>query len=145
MTNVEEYVTSLDKSRQDVINRIRDVLKKNLPTGFHEEISYGMIGYVVPLSTYPKGYRDINTPLPYINLASQKNYISLYHMAMSGNSELHSWFVKEYEKLNIGKLDMGVGCIRFKNIDKIPYDLIGQLATKMTVDDMIKLYEESRK
>jgi len=143
---VKEYIDQLPEDRQKAIKKIRSIIKKNLPKGFKEQISYNMIGYVVPLKTYPDGYHcDPKLPLPFINLASQKNYIALYHMGVYANEKVYNWFVKEYPKHSSRKLDMGKSCIRFKKLEEIPYDLIAELMTKMTTEDWIKLYEKNIK
>ena len=141
---VQEYVESLAEDRQQAIQTLRKVISENLPQGFQEEISYGMIGYVVPLTTFPKGYRcNAKLPLPFINLASQKNFISVYHMGVYANKELLDWFTNEYPKHSKTKLDMGKGCIRFKNIKEIPFELIGELASKITVESWIEIAEST--
>jgi len=141
----EEYVASLPADRQEVIERIRATLQKHLPEGFDEQFTYGMIGYVVPLSYYPKGYHvNQEQPLPFINLASQKNHIALYHMGLYANEELMNWFTSAWKVQVPYKLDMGKSCIRFKKIDKIPFDLIAQLAEQMSVDEWVEQYEELR-
>lgn len=105
-----------------------------------------MIGYVVPHKIYPEGYHcNPELPLPFINLASQKNYISLYHMGLYADQKLLNWFIAEYEISGAGKLDMGKSCIRFKDTVDIPYPLIGKLCSKMSAENWIKLYEKSRK
>jgi len=143
---VEEYIAALPEERKPVIEKLRDVILSNLPEGYEEHVSYGMIGYVVPLSRYPKGYHaKKGEPLPLLSLASQKNYVALYHMGMYGKPELEEWFVKEYAKQVPTKLDMGKSCIRFKNPDHIPYDLIAELCQKLTVDEYVELYEASVK
>ncbi len=130
---VEEYVDNLPEDRQTAIKKLRKIILTNLPKGFYEEISYGMIGYVVPHAIYPKGYHcNTKLPLPFINVASQKNFIALYHMGIYANKELLDWFVGEYPKHVKRKLDMGKSCIRFKKIEEIPYDLIGELVSKIT-------------
>jgi uncharacterized protein YdhG (YjbR/CyaY superfamily) len=140
----QEYLNSLPEERKIAIEKLRKVIKLNLPEGFQEEISYGMLGYVVPHSIYPKGYHcKPNLPLPFINIASQKNFIALYHMGIYANPELLNWFVAEYSKLVQSKIDMGKSCIRFKKIEDIPYELIGELASKMTVSDWISIYENN--
>ncbi len=140
--NVQEYVENLASDRQQAIQTLRKVILENLPNGFHEEMSYGMIGYVVPLKTFPKGYRcNSKLPLPFINLASQKNFISMYHMGVYADKELLNWFTQEYPKYSKTKLDMGKGCIRFKNMKEIPFDFIGQLASKITVESWIETAE----
>jgi uncharacterized protein YdhG (YjbR/CyaY superfamily) len=137
----EEYIDKLPEERKEPIRKLRKVIRENLPEGFKETIGYGMIGYVVPHTIYPKGYQSTpHLPLPFINLASQKNYIAVYHMAMA-EKELLDWFTKEYALRSKTKLDMGKGCIRLKKIDQIPYDLFGELASKMTVKEWIDMYE----
>jgi hypothetical protein len=114
----------------------------NLPKGFEEQMSYGMLGYVVPHSIYPEGYHcNPKLPLPFMNIASQKNFIALYHMGIYAIPELLEWFTSEYPKHSSQKLDIGKSCIRFKKLDQIPFDLIAELAGKMTVEDWINCYE----
>ncbi len=142
----EEYVESLPEDRREAINKLRKVIRKNLPKGFVEEMSYGMIGYVVPHKLYPKGYHcDPKLPLPFLNIASQKNFIAVYHMGIYMNPKLLDWFTNEYPKHSKKKLDMGKSCLRFKKPDEIPFDLIGELASKMTVTEWIALYEKALK
>ena len=141
---VDEYIKDLPEDRKEVIEKIRKVILDNLPKGFEETISYGMLGYVVPHSIYPKGYHcNTNLPLPFINIASQKNFIALYHMGIYAEPVLLDWFVSEFPKHSKSKLDMGKSCIRFKKMDDIPYELIGQLASKMTTEDWINKYESA--
>lgn len=145
-TTVEQYMAELPADRQKAMAELRKVIKKNIPKGFKEEMNYGMVGYVVPHSKYPAGYHCKPTdPLPFMNVASQKNFIAVYHMYVYSEPKLHKWFTEEYAKLNIGKLDMGKSCIRFKNPDKIPYKLIGELASKITPDEWIATYEKMLK
>lgn len=140
----QEYVDSLPEERKLAIQKLRNSIKLNLPEGFQEEMSYGMLGYVVPHSIYPKGYHcKPNLPLPFINIASQKNFIALYHMGIYANPELLNWFVAEYSKLVKSKIDIGKSCIRFKKMEDIPYELIGELAAKMTVSEWISIYENN--
>lgn len=137
-TTVEEYMAELPADRQQAIKQLRNAIKKNLPKGFEEQIGYGMIGYVVPHSIYPAGYHcNPKLPLPFMNIASQKNFISVYHMGIYGDKKLFDWFVKEYPKYTKAKLDMGKSCIRFKKPEDIPVELFGELAKKITVDDWI--------
>ena len=144
--SVKEYLKKVPKERGEYFNKLRETILKNLPKGFVEQINYGMIGYVVPHEIYPDGYHcDPKLPLPFANIASQKNFIGFYHMGIYANPELLEWFVKEYPKHSDTKLDMGKSCVRFKKMDKIPYDLIGKLMRKMSVNDWIKLYDENIK
>lgn len=143
---VDEYMVELPKERFDAINLLRDTILKNIPIGFVEEMNYGMIGYVVPHSLYPKGYHCNPTlPLPFINMASQKNFIAIYHMGIYANPTLLKWFIDEYPKYSSLKLDMGKSCIRFKKINAIPYQLIGKLVQKMTVNEWINCFESQLK
>lgn len=143
---VEEYIAALPEDRQQAINKLRAVIKKHLPKGFKEGIGYNMIGYVVPHTTYPAGYHcDPKLPLPFMNIASQKNFIALHHLGIYGSEELLNWFTNEYPKHARYKLDMGKGCIRFKKLDDIPYDLIGELVSKITPQRWIEIYEENLK
>ena len=142
----EDYISQLPEERQPVIQKLRETIKANLPKGFEEVISYGMIGYVVPHSIYPAGYHCTpELPLPFMNLASQKNFVAVYHMGMYAKKELLDWFTAEFPKHSTRKLDMGKSCIRFKNIDDIPYKLLGELASKMTMDEWIGIYESQFK
>ena len=138
----EDYINQLPEERQAPMKKLRAIIKKNIPKGFEEMMNYGMIGFVVPHSKYPNGYHcDPKLPLPYINIASQKNFIALYNMGIYSDPALLKWFVEEYPKHCKRKLDMGKSCIRFKKIGDIPYDLIGELVTKVTVDQWINTYE----
>ena len=125
------------------MNQLYTVIRKNLPKGFSEGMGYGMLGWDVPHSLYPPGYHcDPSQPLPFLGIASQKNFIAVYHMGIYSDPELLKWFVDEFPKHSKRKLDMGKSCIRFKNMNDIPYDLIGELASKMTPQDWIRRYEE---
>ncbi|MEZ4810209.1 MAG: DUF1801 domain-containing protein [Allomuricauda sp.] len=142
----DEYISKLPEDRQKAVSKLRETVKDNLPEGFQECISYKMIGYVVPHSLYPDGYHcDPKLPLPFINIASQKHFVALYHAGIYADQKLHDWFVGEYPKHVKTKLDMGKSCIRFKNIENIPYDLIAKLCQKMTPQNWITLYEKNNK
>jgi uncharacterized protein YdhG (YjbR/CyaY superfamily) len=143
---VKEYIDTLPSERKEAFDKLRKTILSNIPKGFEETISYGMIGYVVPHSKYPNGYHcDPTLPLPFISLASQKNFIALYHMGLYGSEKLLTWFTEQYLKHSKAKLDMGKSCIRFKKMDQIPYELIGELCSKMTVDKWIEFYESNFK
>ncbi|MCK0160909.1 DUF1801 domain-containing protein [Allomuricauda sp. F6463D] len=142
----DEYIDNLPEDRKLAVSRLRETIKNNLPKGFEECINYKMIGFVVPHSVYPDGYHvDPELPLPFINIASQKNYIAFYHSGSYAKPQLHDWFVSEYPKHVSTKLDMGKSCIRFKNINNIPYDLIAKLCRKITPQQWIELYEKNTK
>ena len=143
-TTVAEYLSTLIDDRKKAMEKLRQTLKKNLPKGFEENISYGMITYCVPHSKYPKGYHcKPEQPLPFISIASQKNFIALYHMGIYADKKLLDWFTGSYSKKVKGKLDMGKSCIRFKKTEDIPFDLLGELAGKMSPDDWISCYESA--
>ncbi|CAM1342884.1 DUF1801 domain-containing protein [Tenacibaculum aestuarii] len=145
-STVEEYISQIPEERQEVLQKLRNIIKENLPGGFEEGINYNMIVYYVPHSIYPDGYHcDPKLPLPFMNLASQKNSVNLYHSGIYANNELHDWFVAEYTKHAKRKLDMGKSCIRFKKMDDIPYELIAELCTKISVDEWISTYESAVK
>ena len=138
----DEYIVELPEDRKAAIVKLRKEVLKNLPKGFEEVIGYGMMGYVVPHSIYPAGYHcKPSDPLPFAGFASQKNFISFYHMGIYSDPKLMDWFVKEYPKHTDAKLDMGKSCIRFKKPEQIPFKLFGDLMGKMTTNEWIHLYE----
>ncbi len=142
--SVDEYIANVSENYRDAIQKLREVVKNNIPEGFEEMLNYGMIGFVVPHELYPNGYHcDPKLPLPFINIAAQKNFISIYHMGIYAETSLLDWFVEEYAKASTQKLDIGKSCIRFKKADHIPYELIGELVKKMTVKNWIEVYESA--
>ena len=143
---VTSYIDSLDDDRKAAVKKLRQVIKKNLPKGFKEVMNYNMPSYVVPHSLYPDGYHCTpELPLPFLGMASQKNFIALYHMGIYADPKLLAWFQKQWPKHVKTKLDMGKSCIRFKKIDSIPNDLIGELVAKMSMEAWVKLYEKKLK
>ncbi len=143
---VEDYLNAVPEERKEALSKLRKTLLDNLPKGFEELISYGMPSYSVPFSLYPQGYHCNPTiPLPFISFASQKNFIGFYHLGIYSDEEILFWFTEAYQKLNIGRLDMGKSCIRFKKIDRIPYELLGELVSKITVEQWIAIYEKHLK
>ena len=142
IVTVQDYINKIPDNQLEAFNTIRKTILQNLPDGFQECISYGMIGYVIPHSIYPNGYHcNPKLPLPFASIASQKNNITLHHMGLSADSEIANWFIKEYSKYSSQKPDMGKACIRFKKWNEIPCILIGLLFTKISVQDWISLYE----
>jgi hypothetical protein len=141
---VKDYLKELPTDRAPYFVKLRDTILNNIPKGFEEVMSYGMVSYVVPHSIFPAGYHcDPKLPLQFTAIASQKNFIAIYHMGIYGSPKLHDWFVSEYPKHCKTKLDMGKSCIRFKKMEDIPYKLIAELMTKITVKDWINLYQEN--
>lgn len=143
---IEDYLNELTEERKTAFSQLRNSIIHNIPKGFQEQMSYGMLGYVVPHSIYPLGYHcNPKLPLPFISIGSQKHFIALYHMGIYLNPALLKWFTTEYPKHSSQKLDMGKGCIRFKKLDQIPFTLIGELARKMSVEEWLDCYETQLK
>jgi hypothetical protein len=143
---IAEILSNLPSDRLEPFNILHRVIMQNLPEGFEAAVSYGGLGYVVPHKLYPAGYHcKPSEPLPFAAIASQKNTINFYHMGIYADPKLLDWFVKEYPKHSKQKLDMGKSCVRFKNFQEIPFDLIGELMQKISVEKWIKLYESSLK
>lgn len=143
--SVEDYINQVPNDRRSAFIKLINVIRENIPEGFHEELNYKMPGWVVPKSIYPARYHcDTFLPLPFLNLANQKNFIGFYHLGIYSDKELLSWFIEEYAKVCKYKLDMSKSCIRFKKMSDIPYDLIGELCSKISVDRWISIYEDGR-
>jgi uncharacterized protein YdhG (YjbR/CyaY superfamily) len=142
----EEYISIIPEDKKEAISKLREIILNNIPDGYQETMSYGMIGYVVPKTIYPNGYHcDTKLPLPFISIAAQKNHISLYHLGIYANQEILNWFVSEYSKVSKTKLDIGKGCIRFKKTENIPFQLIEELVKKISVQEWINTYEANIK
>jgi hypothetical protein len=140
----QEYLDALPEDRKAPLQQLRKEILKHLPKGFKEGMAYGMLGYCVPHSLYPDGYHcDPKQPLPFMSIASQKNFVALYHMGLYADPGLLKWFTEEYPKHATTKLDMGKGCVRFKKMDQIPFKLVGELVSKISVDEWIGIYEKS--
>jgi hypothetical protein len=145
-TTIVEILANVAEDRKEAFTKLHQTIVSNLPQGFEPGISYGMLGYVIPHSLYPAGYHcKPAEPLPFASIASQKNSINFYHMGIYLDPSLMEWFVAEYPKHSTQKLDMGKSCLRFKKIEHIPYDLLGQLMQKMTAEQWIALYERNLK
>lgn len=138
----ESYIAFLPEDRRNAVTKLRTAIAENLPKGFEENFDGKMINWVVPHKTYPAGYHcDPKQPLPFLSLASQKNFIALYNMGLYSDENLLTWFQQEWAKSSKRKLDMGKSCIRFKKPDEVPFDLIGRLASKISPADWITRYE----
>lgn len=145
-SSAEEYISQIPEERQAAFKKLRATILKNLPKGFAEGFAYGMLGFAVPTSIYPPGYHCTpGEPLPFMGIASQKNFIALYHMGIYADEKLLNWFITKFPKHSKKKLDMGKSCIRFKKPEDIPFELIGELSRKMTPQQWVKLYEEAFK
>jgi len=144
--SINKYINQLPKERQGCIKKLISVIRKNLPQEFNEQMNYGMPSWVVSHSKYKEGYHcNPKLPLPFLSISSRKNFIALYHMGIYVDHKLMNWFIKEYPNYSKQKLDMGKSCIRFKKIDQIPFELIGKLCKKMTVNKWINIYEKEIK
>ena len=142
---VEEYINQIDEKRIDAFRQLVEVVRDNIPEGFEEVMQYDMISYVIPLKSYPKGYLNrVDEPLPFISLGAQKKHLALYYLGIMGNSDLLEWFQTEYSKQVPTKLNMGKSCIRFTNVKNIPYNLIGELVSKISADEWIENYEKAQ-
>lgn len=140
-TTVAAYLKELPEDRRKAVKAIRKEIRAHLPAGYKEGMQYGMIGYFVPHSIYPAGYHcDPSQTLPYVNLASQKNHMAIYLFGMYSNPKISDWFIKQWKKSG-KKLDMGKSCVRFKKIEDVPLELIGQVIEKIPVKDLIREYE----
>ena len=145
-TSPKQYLEELPEDRKEPVSKLRQQILDNLPKGIEETMNYGMLGYVVPHSVYPDGYHcDPKSPLPFMSLASQKNFVAVYSMVLYSRKDLMDWFTSEYTKRCKYKLDMGKSCIRFKQMNDIPFDLIGELTAKVSTEEWIDIYESAFK
>jgi len=148
-TTVQAYLGSLPEERRAAISAVRDVLLKSLDPVYEESMQYGMIGYSVPHSIYPKGYHvDPKKPLLFAALASQKNYMALYLMTEfdctgKGGAKQAESFREAWAKSG-KKLDMGKSCIRFRKLDDLALDVIGQAVKRVPASAFVDYYERSR-
>jgi uncharacterized protein YdhG (YjbR/CyaY superfamily) len=144
--SVSAYLDALPDDRRAALTRLREVILEHLPDGFEETLLYHMPAYVVPHHIYPAGYHcNPSDPLPFINIASQKHFVAFYHMGLYADADLLAWFQAAYPRHVKTKLDMGKSCIRFKRLDQIPYELIGELVEKVSCDAWIRRYESAIK
>ncbi|MDA9774989.1 DUF1801 domain-containing protein [Algibacter sp.] len=144
--SLKQYLEELPEDRKEPVSKLRQQILDNLPKGIEEAMNYGMLGYVVPHSVYPDGYHcDPKSPLPFMSLASQKNFVAVYSMVLYSRKDLMDWFTSEYTKRCKYKLDMGKSCIRFKQMNDIPFDLIGELTAKVSTEEWIDIYESAFK
>ena len=142
--SVDEYLAALSDEQLAAMRALRDSINSRIPPGFSEAFAYGMITWVVPKESYPAGYHcDPTKPLMLMGLSAGKSAVTLHHMGLY-SGVLVEWLKQEWEKNASGKLDMGKGCIRFKKLENIPTQLIGDLATKLTPEQWVEQYEAAR-
>ena len=137
-TTVADYLKSLPKERSAVVSAVRSVIRKHLPTGYVESMNWGMICYEIPLKRYPETYNG--QPLALAALAAQKNNYALYLMCVYQDAALLKKLKESFRKAG-KKLDMGKSCIRFKSLDGLPLDVIGEFIARVPPDDFIARYE----
>ncbi len=140
-TTVEEYLADLPADRREALTAIRDTINANLDDGFAEGMEYGMVTWGVPLERYPTTYNG--KPLGVVSLASQKNHMALYLMCLYADDGLEEWFRQQYVDRGM-KLDLGKSCVRFKSLDEVPLDVLAELLRRITPEQHIARYEESR-
>ena len=141
-TTIQTYLDTIPKERKEAMTQLRETFRNHLPNGFQEGLYNGMLGYAVPHISYPAGYHvNPKQPLPFVSMASQKNFIAVHHMGLYTMPQLLQWFQQAYPRHSKKKLDMGKGCVRFKTPADIPFPLIAELAQKVTPDEWIRCYE----
>lgn len=140
-TTPDEYIAALPEERRAMVERIRAVVRENLPDGFEEGMQYGMIGWYVPLERFNDTYNG--EPLGLAALANQKGHVSLYLNSVYGNTDTESWFRERYAETG-KKLDMGKSCVRFRRMDDVPLDLIADTIARTNVDEFVRFYEQAR-
>ncbi len=140
-TTVEEYLADLPADRREALTAIRDTINASLDDGFAEGMEYGMVTWGVPLERYPTTYNG--KPLGVVSLASQKNHMALYLMCLYADDGLEEWFRQQYVDRGM-KLDLGKSCVRFKSLDEVPLDVLAELLRRITPEQHIARYEESR-
>jgi uncharacterized protein DUF1801 len=137
----DEFVAALPTERRHAISTVREVIRANLPPGYEEGMQYGMIGYYVPLERFPDTYNG--QPLQLAGLASQKGYMSLYLNTVYGDPETERWFRERYAASG-KKLDMGKSCVRFRRLEDLPLDVVGETIARVPVDRYVERYEAVR-
>jgi uncharacterized protein YdhG (YjbR/CyaY superfamily) len=143
-STVTEYLAALPADRRAAISAVRKTINENLPDGYEEGMQFGMIGWYVPLSTYPAGYgENKKVPLPLVALASQKSGMVLHFLCFYGHPTLSTWFATEYKKSG-KKLDMGKGCVRFNKLDDLALDVVGRTIARVPVEEHIANYKGAR-
>ncbi len=144
-TTVDAYLAELPQDRREAIQAVREVILENLDEGYEEGMQYGMIGYYVPHRVYEPGYHcDPRQGVPFAALASQKNYMSLYLMCVYGQPDQETWFRTAWEKTG-KKLNMGKSCVRFKKLDDLPLDVIGETIKRVPAKRFLEVYEAAIK
>ena len=143
---IASYLNGVDDDKKVAFRLLYDTIVKNIPKGFEEQLSYGMIGFVVPYSIYPPGYHcNTKLPLPFVSIAAQKKCITLHNMGLYFDAINKNWFEPQFNNYSDYKIELGKGCIRFKKWDQLPIQLITDLIQKISIADYIALYERQLK
>jgi len=138
---VEEYLRELPEERRTALEAVADTVRGHLPPGYEEGIQYGMISWYIPLERYPETYNG--QPLAVASLASQKRHMALYLNCVYTDDDEASWFRARWSETG-KKLDMGKSCVRFRKLEDLPLEVIGEAVERIPVEDYIGLYEASR-
>lgn len=142
-TTVADYLAGLPEDRRGAINAIREVILKNKDANIEEGMQYGMIGYYVPHRVFPDGYHcDPKQPLPYAALASQKNHMAVYLMSVYGHPPTRDWFMSAWKSAG-KKLDMGQSCVRFKKLEDVAIEVLGEAIRRIPSDAYIDVYTQA--
>lgn len=134
----EQYLAELPEERRALVQAVRSTILEHLPDGYEETMSFGMIGYVVPLARFPDTYNG--EPIGVVALANQKNHVAVYLMGVYGDDAEREWFVSAWKATGT-KLDMGKSCVRFKKLDDVALDVLGAAVARVTPDDLIAAHQ----
>ncbi|UCF36227.1 MAG: DUF1801 domain-containing protein [Acidobacteriota bacterium] len=140
--SVEEYLEKLSPERREALAEVRRVIQENLPEGFEEEMNWGMICYQVPLATFSDTYNK--QPLMYAALASQKNHMAVYLSCIYSDGRRREWFEDAYRATG-KRIDMGKSCVRFRKLEDLPVDLIGQVIGRTSLEEFLEVYRKAKK
>jgi hypothetical protein len=143
MTSIDDYLAQLPDDRRAAITKVRDVINANLPSGYEEKLQYGMISWCVPESVLPAKDVYNKQPLALASLGSQKSHMAVYLMSVYGDTTLRTWFEQAYKQAG-KKLDMGKSCVRFKSLDALPLEVIGEAVSKVPVEQYVDVYRKAR-
>jgi hypothetical protein len=139
------YIANLPEDRREPMQALCEVFRKHLPQGFEETLAYGMVSFCVPHSTYPRGYHcDPKIALPFVQIASQKKHLAVYHMGLYAMPEELEWFKETWASSSKDKLDIGKSCIRLNPAKPLPLGVLGELAERIGLERWIEVYDKMR-
>lgn len=131
---IQQYLAEMPPERREAIEKVRETILKNLPSGYEEALNWGMITYQVPLEVYPDTYNK--KPLMYAALANQKNHMAVYLTAIYMDEKLNQDFEKSYRETG-KRYDVGKSCVRFRKLDDLPLPVIADSIRSMEMDEFI--------